>query len=52
MLVVDMYGHVLACYSAWDIHSVEYAERWIRENGYKIYKFETTGGYCVITVRR
>lgn len=52
MYIYNVAGKLLAYYSAWDLGSVARAERWIKENGYYIWKCEITSGYYVITVRK
>ena len=52
MYIYTVAGKLLAYYSAWDLGSVARAERWIKENGYYIWKCEITSGYYVITVRK
>ena len=50
MYIYSVAGNLLAYYSAWNISSVAQAEKWIKDNGYYIWKCEIQNGYYVITV--
>ena len=52
MYIVSMAGVVLASFDKWDVRSVAKAERWISDNHYVIWKYETTIlGTVLVTVR-
>lgn len=52
MYIVSMAGIVLASFDKWDVRSVARAERWMKENGYVIWKCETTIlGTVLVTVK-
>ena len=52
MYIVSMAGVVLASFDKWDVRSVAKAERWISENHYVIWKYETTIlGTVLVTVK-
>lgn len=52
MYILSMAGVVLASFDKWDVRSVAKAERWISDNHYVIWKYETSIlGTVLVTVK-
>lgn len=51
MYIYTENGHLLKCFDCWDVRSVQYGERWIKEHGYYIVKCEIQYGLYHVFVR-